>query len=161
MYFRGLGAKASEFPLTLERTKAARQMGEDVILGAPNVVRGGSHNGALNATEAIRAGLCTVLTSDYHYPSPLHAAFRLSSPGASDFPMIWNLVSANPARVAGLDDRGLLVAGRRADLILVDAGDPEHPRVVATMVHGQIVYSSGLSRVNRRSAHRSPVNKAS
>ncbi|TIP08930.1 MAG: alpha-D-ribose 1-methylphosphonate 5-triphosphate diphosphatase [Mesorhizobium sp.] len=161
MYFRDLGAKASEFPLTLETAKAARQMGEDVILGAPNVVRGGSHNGALNAREAIRAGLCTVLTSDYHYPSPLHAAFRLSSPDASDFPSIWNLVSANPARVAGLDDRGLLVAGRRADLILVDAGDPAHPRVVATMVHGQIVYSAGLSRVDRRSAQRSPVSKAS
>ncbi|RWM17352.1 MAG: alpha-D-ribose 1-methylphosphonate 5-triphosphate diphosphatase [Mesorhizobium sp.] len=161
IYFRGLGARASEFPLTLETAKAARQMGEDVILGAPNVVRGGSHNGVLNATEAIRAGLCTVLTSDYHYPSPLHAAFRLSSPGASDFPLIWNLVSANPARVAGLDDRGSLVAGRRADLILVDAGDPEHPRVVATMVHGQIVYSSGLPRVDRRSAQRWPVNETS
>lgn len=161
MYFRALGAKASEFPLTLETAKAARQMGEDVILGAPNVVRGGSHNGALNATEAVRAGLCTVLTSDYHYPSPLHAAFRLSSPDAGDFRLIWNLVSANPARVAGLDDRGSLVAGRRADLILVDAGDPEHPRVMATMVHGQIVYCSGLSRTDRRCAQRSPVEKVS
>jgi alpha-D-ribose 1-methylphosphonate 5-triphosphate diphosphatase len=102
-----------------------------------------------------------VLTSDYHYPSPLHAAFKLSSPDAGDFPSIWNLVSANPARVAGLDDRGSLVAGRRADLILVDAGDPEHPRVVATMVHGQIVYSSGLSRTDRRPAQRSPADKVS
>ncbi|MET2831009.1 alpha-D-ribose 1-methylphosphonate 5-triphosphate diphosphatase [Mesorhizobium shangrilense] len=143
-HFRALGAKASEFPLTIETAKAARQMGEDVILGAPNVVRGGSHNGALDATDAVRAGLCTVLTSDYHYPSPLHAAFRLSSPGASDFPSIWDLVSANPARVAGFADRGSLVAGRRADLILVDAQDPAHPHVVATMVHGRIVYSSGL-----------------
>lgn len=149
VHFRALGAQASEFPLTLETAKAARQMGEDVILGAPNVVRGGSHNGALNATDAIRAGLCTVLTSDYHYPSPLHAAFRLSSSGASDFPLIWNLVSANPARVARLDDRGSLVAGRRADLILVDADNPVHPHVVATMVQGKIVYSSGLLQRKR------------
>ena len=91
-------------------------------------------------------GLCTVLTSDYHYPSPLHAAFRLSSPGESNFPAIWDLVSANPARVAGLDDRGSLGVGRRADLILVDADDPAHPHVVATMVQGKIVYSSGRLR---------------
>ncbi len=147
-YFRALGAKASEFPLTLETAIAAREMGEDVILGAPNVVRGGSHNGALNAADAIRAGHCTVLTSDYHYPSPLHAAFKLSSPDASDFPSTWDLVSANPARVAGLDDRGSLSVGHRADLILVDAADPAHPRVVATMVQGRIVYSSGDLRVN-------------
>ncbi|WP_457301263.1 alpha-D-ribose 1-methylphosphonate 5-triphosphate diphosphatase [Phyllobacterium sp. P5_D12] len=151
VYFRALGAKASEFPLTVETAKIARQKSEDVILGAPNVVRGGSHNGALNAAEAIRAGLCTVLTSDYHYPSPLHAAFKLSSPCAGDFPLIWDLVSANPARVARLDDRGSLDAGHRADLILVNADDPAHPHVVATMVNGEIVYSSGRLRV--RSAH--------
>ncbi|MDB5524725.1 MAG: amidohydrolase family protein [Rhizobium sp.] len=155
-YFRALGAEASEFPLTLETAKAARQMGEDVILGAPNVVRGGSHNGALNAADAIRDGLCTVLTSDYHYPSPLHAAFKLSSPGASDFPMVWNLVSANPARVAGLDDRGSLNIGRRADVILVDACDPAHPHVVATMVQGKIVYSSG--RLGRKPALGTPID---
>ncbi|WP_366525539.1 amidohydrolase family protein [Devosia sp.] len=60
--------------------------------------------------------------------------------------MIWNLVSANPARVAGLNDRGSFDTGCRADLILVDDADPAHPQVVATMVGGKLVYSSGRLR---------------
>lgn len=139
--FRALGAVASEFPMTQETAQAARAAGEDVILGAPNVVRGGSHNGALNAAEAIAAGRCTVLTSDYHYPSPLYAAFTLAAGDPAALARAWPLVSANPARVARLADRGHLEAGRRADLLLVDASDMAHPEVVATMVAGRIVYA--------------------
>ncbi|CAA0097887.1 Alpha-D-ribose 1-methylphosphonate 5-triphosphate diphosphatase [Starkeya nomas] len=140
--FRALGAVSSEFPLTLQTAEAARAAGEDVILGAPNVVRGGSHNGALDATDAIRRDLCTVLTSDYHYPSPLHAAFKLADGAPDRLAAIWPLVSGNPSRVARLRDRGSLGEGHRADLILVDAGDMAHPQVVATMVAGKIVYAS-------------------
>ncbi len=140
-HFRALGVVSSEFPLTLETAAAARAASEHVILGAPNVVRGGSHNGALNATDAIRQGLCTVLASDYHYPSPLHAAFKLVQTGVADLPAAWALVSGNPAEAAGLSDRGRIGDGLRADLILVDASDMEHPEVVATMTQGRIVYS--------------------
>ncbi|WP_018387881.1 alpha-D-ribose 1-methylphosphonate 5-triphosphate diphosphatase [Ancylobacter sp. FA202] len=139
--FRALGAVASEFPMNQETAQAARDAGEDVILGAPNVVRGGSHNGALSATEAIAAGRCTVLTSDYHYPSPLYAAFTLAAGDHEALARHWPLVSANPARVARLKDRGSLEAGRRADLLLVDATDMAHPEVVATLVAGRIVYA--------------------
>lgn len=139
--FRALGAVASEFPMTQETAQAARDAGEDVILGAPNVVRGGSHNGALNAAEAIAAGRCTVLTSDYHYPSPLHAAFALAKGDREALARFWPLVSENPARVARLEDRGSLAAGQRADLLLIDASDMAHPEVVATMVEGRIVYA--------------------
>lgn len=147
--FRALGAVASEFPMNQETAQAARDAGEDVILGAPNVVRGGSHNGALSATEAIAAGRCTVLTSDYHYPSPLYAAFTLAAGDKDALARHWPLVSANPARVAGLSDRGSLEAGRRADLLLVDASDMAHPEVVATLVAGRIVYA-------RRALERQP-----
>lgn len=139
--FRALGAVSSEFPMTLETARAARNAGEDVILGAPNVVRGGSHNGALDATQAIRQGLCTVLTSDYHYPSPLYAAFKLAAGNRDTLATYWPLVSENPARAARLRDRGRLAPGKRANLILVDASDMEHPEVVATMVSGRIVYA--------------------
>lgn len=139
--FRALGAVASEFPLTQETAQAARAAGEDVILGAPNVVRGGSHNGALDATQAIREGRCTVLTSDYHYPSPLYAAFTLAAGDLAALARYWPLVSHNPARVARLADRGSLRPGGRADLILVDASDMAHPQVVATMVAGRIVHA--------------------
>jgi alpha-D-ribose 1-methylphosphonate 5-triphosphate diphosphatase len=141
--FRDLGAVTSEFPLNAETAQAARAAGEEIVLGAPNVVRGGSHNGAVDATQAVRAGLCTVLTSDYHYPSPLHAAFKLAAPDFADLAQTWALVSGNAAKAAGLADRGVLEPGRRADLILVDAGDPAHPQVIATMVEGRMVYSAG------------------
>lgn len=139
--FRALGAASSEFPLTLDTAEAARAAGEDVILGAPNVVRGGSHNGALDAGDAVRRNLCTVLTSDYHYPSPLYAAFTLAGGDLDKLASLWPLVSGNPARVARLADRGSLRCGQRADLILVDAADMYHPQVVATIVAGEIVYA--------------------
>ena len=141
--FRRLGAVTSEFPLNRETAEAARAAGEEIVLGAPNVVRGGSHNGALDATQAVRDGICTVLTSDYHYPSPLHAAFKLAAPDLADLPTTWSLVSTNAAKAAGLADRGALQPGLRADLIIVDARDPGHPQVIATMVGGRMAYSAG------------------
>ena len=149
--FRKLGAVTSEFPLNRETAEAARAAGEEIVLGAPNVVRGGSHNGALDATQAVRDGICTVLTSDYHYPSPLHAAFKLAGPDLSGLAASWALVSANAAKAAGLPDRGLLQPGLRADLILVDASEPGHPQVVATMTGGRMAYSSGLHDLPVRS----------
>lgn len=142
LHFRALGARSSEFPLTLETAAEARRHGEHVILGAPNVVRGGSHNGALNATDAIGAGLCTCLASDYHYPSPLHAAFKLAGPDLDGLTEAWKLVSANPAAAAGLDDRGAIAPGKRADLLLVDASRADHPEIVATFSAGRLVYAT-------------------
>lgn len=141
--FRKLGAVTSEFPLNRETAEAACAAGEQIVLGAPNVVRGGSHNGALDATQAVRDGICTILTSDYHYPSPLHAVFKLTAPDLSDLAARWALVSANPAKASGLSDRGGLQPGLRADLILVDVSDRDHPQVALTMVNGEIVYSDG------------------
>lgn len=140
-FFRGLGAVSSEFPMNLDTARAARQAGEHVILGAPNVVRGGSHNGALDATSAVGDGLCTVLASDYHYPSPLHAAFKLAGGDLPRLAQSWQLVSANAAAAAGLADRGRIAPGARADIVLVDpsAGQPE---VVATFSAGRLVYAS-------------------
>jgi alpha-D-ribose 1-methylphosphonate 5-triphosphate diphosphatase len=154
--FRQLGAVTSEFPLNRETAEAARAAGEHVVLGAPNVVRGGSHNGALDATQAVQAGNCTVLTSDYHYPSPLHAAFKLAGPELGALPATWALVSANAAEAAKLDDRGVLRPGLRADLILVDTRDPSHPQVRATMVGGRLVYSNGAHGLPARAVEGTP-----
>lgn len=79
--FRGLGARVCEFPLAPEVAVDAVARGEHVVMGGPNVIRGGSHTGALSAEDAIRDGLCTVLASDYYYPSLLHAAERLVGRG--------------------------------------------------------------------------------
>ncbi len=137
--FRDLGIAASEFPMTAETARVARDAGEHTILGAPNVVRGGSHTGAINAAEAVEAGLCSVLASDYYYPSQLLAAFKLSADGRVHLATAWDLVSKNAAEAAGLTDRGVLEPGRRADIVVVDDRDPALPQVVAVFVGGKLV----------------------
>ncbi|MEM6897406.1 MAG: alpha-D-ribose 1-methylphosphonate 5-triphosphate diphosphatase [Pseudomonadota bacterium] len=127
--YRALGATIAEFPTTEEALSAARQGGDIIVLGAPNVVRGGSHKKRLSAGAAVARGLCDVLVSDYHYPAPRRAALMVDD---------WSLVSEAPARVLGLTDRGRLEPGLRADLTLLDA----HGRVTGTMVAGRWSYIS-------------------
>ncbi|MEO0426154.1 MAG: alpha-D-ribose 1-methylphosphonate 5-triphosphate diphosphatase [Pseudomonadota bacterium] len=140
--FRALGAVTSEFPMNEETAKAARMAGEHTVLGAPNVLRGGSHNAMMSATPAVVSGLCTVLASDYYYPAPLHAAFRLVRDGVLALPEAWSLLSANAAAACGLPDRGTLEKGKRADITLVDASDEGLPKVVSTVVAGREVFSA-------------------
>ena len=123
--FRARGAITGEVPMTLETAEAARAAGEHVVLGAPNVMRGGSHNNTLDAAAAVADGLCTVLASDYYYPAPLLAAFRLAEQGVAPLAAAWALVSQNAAEAAGPADRGEIAPGRRPDLIL---GGPARPR---------------------------------
>ncbi|MBB1626090.1 alpha-D-ribose 1-methylphosphonate 5-triphosphate diphosphatase [Achromobacter sp. UMC71] len=141
-YYHQLGCGVAEFPLTREAAGVARDLGNSVVFGAPNVVRGGSHTNAPNATEMIRAGLCDILTSDYYYPAPLAAVMRLVNDGVLPLEQAWNLVSLNPARAAGLQDRGLLAPGLIADAIVVDDQVPGLPRVCAAIVGGELRYAT-------------------
>lgn len=134
------GASVSEFPETLEAAQAARADGAHIVLGAPNVVRGASHAGNIAAFDLVAEGLCDSLASDYHYPSPLRAAFRLEELGLCDLATSWRMVSAGPAQMLGLRDRGDLVPGKRADLIVLD---PETRRVLATIAGGEVAHMSG------------------
>jgi alpha-D-ribose 1-methylphosphonate 5-triphosphate diphosphatase len=131
-----LGMTISEFPTTLLAAEAARERGMATVMGAPNVVKGGSHSGNVSALELARAGLLDALASDYVPISLLAATLRLT---ADDVGMSLseavNTASLNAARAAGLDDRGEIAAGKRADLIRVRLVDG-HP-VVRT------VYSAG------------------
>jgi alpha-D-ribose 1-methylphosphonate 5-triphosphate diphosphatase len=138
--FRELGCRLSEFPKTVETAREARAAGDAVIMGAPNVVRGGSHLNLTSAASLVCEDLCTVLSSDYYYPALLHAAFRLVEDNVLPLERAWPLVSANPAAAGGLQDRGTIEAGKRADIILVDDRAGTHPRVVATFVAGRPVY---------------------
>ncbi|SMF65384.1 alpha-D-ribose 1-methylphosphonate 5-triphosphate diphosphatase [Tistlia consotensis] len=139
--YRALGARLAEFPLAEAVAADARAEGEHVVMGGPNVLRGGSHKaGNPSAAELAASGLCSVLTSDYYYPAPLHAAFKLAQEGVLPFGQSWDLVSANPAEALGLADRGRIEPGRRADLLLVR---PEpRPDVVATLVEGRRAFVS-------------------
>src|SRR5436190_6459233 len=139
-WFRSLGCRLAEFPTTVETAEDAAAQGDDVVLGAPNVVRGGSHTGWIDAAEMIARGLCSVLASDYYYPAPLLAGFALMARGVVPLAQAWRLVARTPATAVGLADRGELACGRRADLILVDASAAAPPRVVATIAAGRIVH---------------------
>ncbi len=139
--FRAIGADICEFPETLEAAQAAKASGEPVIMGAPNVVRGGSHSGKIAAEMLIEDGLVDALVSDYHYPSLARAALRLSE--RCGWPKAWDLVSGGPARVIGWTDRGRIAEGLRADLVILDEGG----RVSGTIVAGRVSWLSGALAV--------------
>jgi alpha-D-ribose 1-methylphosphonate 5-triphosphate diphosphatase len=136
--FRALGAKISEFPTTVEVAKYAVANDEPTVMGAPNVVRGGSHTGWHGAEDLVKMGCCSVICSDYHYPSLLHAVYRLARNESASFADALALVTTNAARMAMLDDRGELAVGQRGDVVLVEPGPL--PRIVATIANGKLAY---------------------
>lgn len=119
------GVAIAEFPTTLEAAAASREHGITVMMGAPNLIRGGSHSGNVAAEELAREGLLDVLSSDYVPASLLMAAFELSRRVASiSLPEAVATVTRNPARATGLHDRGEIAPGKRADLVRVQvSGD--------------------------------------
>lgn len=119
------GVAISEFPTTLEAAAAARDAGLSILMGAPNVVRGKSHSGNVSATDLVAAGLLDILSSDYVPFALLQAAFILPGRVAGlDLPRALATVTLNPARAAGLHDRGEIAPGKRADLVRVAATGP-------------------------------------
>lgn len=145
--FRDQGVRIAEFPVNVETATEAIEGGDVTVFGAPNVVRGGSHTGWTKAADMVAQGLCSILASDYYYPAPLLAAFRLVADGILPLPLAWRLVSAAPAAAAGLHDRGRLGKGARADLVLVDDAIPNRPRVVAVIAGGRLVHLVGAERL--------------
>lgn len=114
----GFGMAIAEFPTTLEAARASHEVGLKVLMGAPNVVRGGSHSGNIAAAELARHGVLDILSSDYYPASLLHAAWLLAGQDNDyDLPAAIATVSRAPARAAGLDDRGEIRVGLRADLV--------------------------------------------
>jgi alpha-D-ribose 1-methylphosphonate 5-triphosphate diphosphatase len=141
-FFRDLGCTLCEFPADRPTADAAVQAGDSVILGSPNILRGGSHCGRVTAAEMIRDGLCTILCSDYYYPSVLAAPFWLAANEVVSFERAWDLVSRAPARAAKLDDRGIIAPQHRADLLFVNDRDPMNPEVRAVFVNGTLVHAA-------------------
>lgn len=153
-WYQGIGCAISEFPKTHETATLARQFGNAVVFGAPNVVRGGSHlKNTVSASAMAKAGLCTVLTSDYYYPAMLPAAFRLSEDGVCDLPTAWAMISSNAADAAGLSDRGRLAEGLRADIVLVRSPGGRPPSVVEHFVGGHLAFAAkGAPRLQQQPA---------
>jgi alpha-D-ribose 1-methylphosphonate 5-triphosphate diphosphatase len=114
-----LGLTIDEFPTTVDAATAARRRGMAVVMGAPNVVRGGSHSGNIAAKDLAAAGLLDILSSDYAPVSLLHAAVLLHHTIGMTLPDSVATVSRKPAQALGLTDRGEIAPGKRADLIRV------------------------------------------
>jgi len=132
-----LGVKISEFPVTLEAAGEAQQLGLLVVMGAPNALRGSSHVGNLSALQALKAGSLGALATDYSPAAALRAAFALAEKQALELPQAIALVSRNPAQAVGLQDRGALCPGLRADLVILR----EKPfRVMGVFVAGRPVF---------------------
>lgn len=113
------GIGISEFPVTMAAARAARDGGMTVIAGAPNIVRGGSHSGNVAAADLVRAGTVDAFASDYVPAALVEAAFLTARLGAATLPAAIAMVTANPAAMARLPDRGKLACGLRADLVRV------------------------------------------
>jgi alpha-D-ribose 1-methylphosphonate 5-triphosphate diphosphatase len=110
----------AEFPTTIEAARGLHQAGIDILMGAPNVVRGGSHSGNIAAVDLAREGLLDILSSDYIPSSLLMAALQLPQRvPAIDLASAVRTVTKTPAEAVGLNDRGEIVPGKRADLIRV------------------------------------------
>ena len=138
--YRDMGVSVAEFPETAEAAEDAIAHGEPVIIGAPNVVRGASHNGNANGRDLAARGLITALVSDYHYPSLVAAVETMAREGLVSFEEGWHMISKNPAGILGLSDRGSIAAGQRADLTLLETGSN---RVLGTVVAGRFSFLCG------------------
>jgi len=120
------GVSIAEFPTTFEAASASHALGMATVMGAPNVVRGGSHSGNASARAFAEAGLLDILSSDYVPAALLMGAFRLAdAPSVGGLAGAIRLVTKNPATAAGLLDRGEIAVDRRADLVRVRLHDDE------------------------------------
>ncbi|MFK8036089.1 MAG: alpha-D-ribose 1-methylphosphonate 5-triphosphate diphosphatase [Hyphomicrobiales bacterium] len=120
------GVRMAEFPTSIEAAQASHDAGLSVLMGAPNIVRGQSHSGNIAAKDLAKLGVLDVLSSDYVPFSIMHAPFVLAEEEEISLPKAISMVTSTPARTVGLDDRGRIANGLRADLVRVrhDEGVP-------------------------------------
>ncbi len=133
----GEGVTMSEFPTTVAAAQAARQHGMAIIMGGPNMVKGGSHSGNVAAAELAQADLLDIFSSDYVPSSLLLATFMLAELDGWSLPKAVRTVTCNPARAIGLQDRGQVAVGLRADLLRVRMNRVGMPSVLQALYGGQ------------------------
>ncbi|MBC6436806.1 MAG: alpha-D-ribose 1-methylphosphonate 5-triphosphate diphosphatase [Rhodobacteraceae bacterium] len=137
-HWREAGVRVAEFPMDSAAIQAAAKAGDTVVMGAPNILRGGSHGKGIAAAPEVAAGRVTALASDYHYPAPLQAALGIAGVDRTMLVQAWYLVSGGPAKVMGLNgDRGGIAPGMRADLVILEAATN---RVAGTLAGGCFTY---------------------
>jgi alpha-D-ribose 1-methylphosphonate 5-triphosphate diphosphatase len=136
------GVTVSEFPLNIETAEYAKRRHLSVCVGAPNVVRGVSHDHNLRASDAIQLGYADILCSDYLPSSLLTAVFKLAKEETISLSQAVNMATINPAKAMGIDTTlGSIENGKYADLLLVKVIDG-YPFITKTIVNGKIVYAA-------------------
>jgi alpha-D-ribose 1-methylphosphonate 5-triphosphate diphosphatase len=130
------GVAMSEFPTTVEAAQAARAAGMAIIMGGPNMVKGGSHSGNVSAAELAQLDLLDIFSSDYVPSSLLMATFMLAHLDGWTLPKAVRTVTRNPARAIGLQDRGEVAVGQRADMLRVRMNRAGMPMVMETWCAG-------------------------
>jgi alpha-D-ribose 1-methylphosphonate 5-triphosphate diphosphatase len=131
------GVAMSEFPTTVEAAQAARAAGMAIVMGGPNMVKGGSHSGNVSAAELAQLDLLDIFSSDYVPSSLLLATYMLGQLEGWTLPKAVRTVTCNPARAIGLQDRGDVTVGQRADLLRVRMNRVGMPVVLETWLAGK------------------------
>ncbi|NCC67336.1 MAG: alpha-D-ribose 1-methylphosphonate 5-triphosphate diphosphatase [Clostridia bacterium] len=143
---KSIGVDISEFPTVIETARAARRKGFQTVVGAPNILLGGSHSGNMSAAEAIHDGCADILCSDYYPPAILHGIFAMSL--RQDVPL-WEMVrkaTLAPAQAMKTDaDYGSLEPGKKADVLIINLLDG-YPVVTCALVDGVSALRVGYRR---------------
>jgi len=140
MFLKKKNIPICEFPVNIDTAKKAKEENLHVVLGAPNILKGGSHSHNLSAMDAIRAGYADIICSDYMATSMLYAVFKLAGLKMLGLHSAVNMISLNPAKAVNLGkSKGSIEEGKDADMLLVD-GSFEVPVIEKVFVKGREVY---------------------
>lgn len=145
-----LGVDISEFPITLEVAKEAKSASIAALLGAPNILLGGSHSGNLSAEVAVKEGCGDILCSDYYPQALLRAVFYLANKGVLTLPQAVKLVSLNPAKAVKIgDETGSLEVGKTADMLVIEKGMEGQPVLKSVYIDGVAAMAMNYSEVQK------------
>ena len=134
------GVSIAEFPANVDIAAKSRDYGASVLMGAPNLIRGGSHVGWMSVEMAAKKGVVDCLCSDYHYPSLFYAPFKLAQMGIMLFEEAWKLVSTYPAKAAGIgDSKGKIAKGLDADFLLIQSNNSHLNSIKSIYIKGKEV----------------------
>ncbi|BAC12929.1 phosphonate metabolism protein [Oceanobacillus iheyensis HTE831] len=137
---QSFGTTISEFPITLNVAKEAKNLGLQTIVGAPNVLLGGSHSGNLSAIEAIHEDAADILCSDYFPAALLLAVFQLHEEHQKELHEMFKMVTLNPAKAVRMDDElGSIKPGKKADILIINQMEDGYPMLTKTMVNGSLI----------------------
>ncbi|MGK7953764.1 MAG: alpha-D-ribose 1-methylphosphonate 5-triphosphate diphosphatase [Crocosphaera sp.] len=134
------GVSIAEFPANVDIAVKSREYGASVLMGAPNLIRGGSHVGWMSVEIAAKEGVVDCLCSDYHYPSLFSAPFKLAEMGIMTFEEAWKLVSTYPAEAAKIgESKGQIATGYDADFLLVQSDNSHLNSIKSIYIKGKEV----------------------